>query len=322
MSRQRKVAIAIGLLLMLAILSMVGYVMWQESRWNQTEQSGQDDELQDERYITYEGQKYEYNYDLRNILFIGVDKADEFTEQMSGRGGQADALILLSLDKNNKTISLLEISRDSMTDVEIYGIDGKKLATERLQVALQYAYGDGTKRSCQLTKEAVSNLLYGIPIHSYVALAVDGVSKVTELMGGVELTVPEDYTNIDSDFAKGATIVLKGEQAERYVRYRDINVTGSNNQRMERQTQFIKALAMQLQGKNAAWYQQLFSGAEEYITTNISTEEMDRLSKYQMSQDIQVVPGVTKQGEVHDEFVVDNEQLQKIIIKSFYKSIN
>lgn len=322
MSRQRKVAIAIGLVLMLAILSMVGYVMWQESRWNQTEQSGQDNELQDERYITYEGQKYEYNYDLRNILFIGVDKADEFTEQMSGRGGQADALILLSLDKKNKTISLLEISRDSMTDVEIYGIDGKKLATERLQVALQYAYGDGTKRSCQLTKEAVSNLLYGIPIHSYVALAVDGVPKVTELMGGVELTVPEDYTHIDSDFAKGATIVLKGEQAERYVRYRDINVTGSNNQRMERQTQFIKALAMQLQGKNAAWYQQLFSGAEEYITTNISTEEMDRLSKYQMSQDIQVVPGVTKQGEVHDEFVVDNEQLKKIIIKSFYKSIN
>ena len=322
MSRQRKVAIAIGLLLMLIILGMVGYVMWQESRWNQTEQSGQDNELQDERYITYEGQKYEYNYDLRNILFIGVDKADEFTEQMSGRGGQADALILLSLDKKNKTISLLEISRDSMTDVEIYGIDGKKLATERLQVALQYAYGDGTKRSCQLTKEAVSNLLYGIPIHSYVALAVDGVPKVTELMGGVELTVPEDYTNIDSDFAKGATIVLKGEQAERYVRYRDINVTGSNNQRMERQTQFIKALAMQLQGKNAAWYQQLFSGAEEYITTNISTEEMDRLSKYQMSQDIQVVPGVTKQGEVHDEFVVDNEQLQKIIIKSFYKSVN
>lgn len=322
MSRQRKVAIAIGFLLMLAILGMVGYVMWQESRWNQTQHSGQDNELQDERYITYEGQKYEYNYDLRNILFIGVDKADEFTEQMSGRGGQADALILLSLDKNNKTISLLEISRDSMTDVEIYGIDGKKLATERLQIALQYAYGDGTKRSCQLTKEAVSNLLYGIPIHSYVALAVDGVPKVTELMGGVELTVPEDYTNIDSDFTKGATIVLKGEQAERYVRYRDINVTGSNNQRMERQTQFIKALAMQLQGKNAAWYQQLFSGAEEYITTNISTEEMDRLSKYQMSQDIQVVPGVTKQGEVHDEFVVDNEQLQKIIIKSFYKSIN
>ena len=45
--------------------------------------------------------------------------------------------------------------------MKIYGIDGDYMATETAQIATQYAYGDGEKRSCQPTREAVSNLLYG-----------------------------------------------------------------------------------------------------------------------------------------------------------------
>ena len=54
--------------------------------------------------------------------------------------------------------------------MKIYGIDGDYMATETAQIATQYAYGDGEKRSCQLTREAVSNLLYDIPIHDYLSL--------------------------------------------------------------------------------------------------------------------------------------------------------
>ena len=78
------------------------------------------------------------------------------------KGGQSDALILLSTNKEDKTTTLLEISRDSMTDVKTYDLNGEYLGKERAQITIQYAYGDGEQRSCQLTKEAVSNLLYEI----------------------------------------------------------------------------------------------------------------------------------------------------------------
>ena len=173
--------------------------------------------VQDNQYITFEGKNYEYNYNLKNILFLGVDKNDEMAEREAGRGGQSDTLILLSMNKEDETTTLLEISRDTMTEIEIYDINGEYLAKERAQITLQYAYGDGQKESCRLTEAAVSKLLYDVPISAYVAMGVDGIATVTDLMGGVKITVPEDYTYIDPAFSQGAELVLKGEQAEKYV---------------------------------------------------------------------------------------------------------
>ena len=50
--------------------------------------------------ITVDGKTYIYNTDIRNILFMGVDKKDETMEvqEYAGRGGQADCIILLSLN--------------------------------------------------------------------------------------------------------------------------------------------------------------------------------------------------------------------------------
>ena len=202
--------------------------------------------------ITWQGKEYTYNQSIRNILFIGVDKKEEMQIQdYAGRGGQADCLILLSLNTREKTATMLNISRDSIVDVDIYDMSGDFLTEERGQIALQYAYGDGEKKSCWLEKKVVTELLHDIPIHSFIALNIDGISTIADVLGGVEITVPEDYTSIDSSFVKGETIVLKGDKAERYVRYRDITEFGSNNGRMERQNQFLRALVSLLKRKVA-----------------------------------------------------------------------
>ena len=81
---------------------------------------------EDSSYITYNGKKYEYNTDLRTMLFMGVDKDETVTvKEITGRSGQADCLILLVLDTESKKTTLLEISRDSMADIKIYGMDGR-----------------------------------------------------------------------------------------------------------------------------------------------------------------------------------------------------
>lgn len=317
--RNRIVAIMIAVAVAM-IAGLFGYGIWRKYAAKET--AKEDAEVyEDSSYITYKGKKYEYNHHLKNILFMGVDKSEQMEESEAGQGGQTDTLILLSMNRENKTTTLLQIPRDTMTDIDIYDINGEYLTTEREQISLQYAYGDGKKKSCRMTMEAVSDLLYEVPVDSYLAMSVDGIAEVTTLMGGVTLTVPKDYTKIDPAFKAGETIVLAGEQAEKYVRYRDVEVSGSNLERMERQEQFMEALARQIQGKDTAWYQQLLQEAQGYLTMDLTLEEVERMKSYQMAEQIEKVPGEIKPGGEHDEFVVDNEKLQDLVIKLFYKPV-
>ena len=80
-------------------------------------------------------------------MFIGVDKLDEFTEQQVGKGGQSDALILLSTNKEDKTTTLLEISRDSMTDVKTYDLNGEYLGKERARLRYSMRMEMGRQRA-------------------------------------------------------------------------------------------------------------------------------------------------------------------------------
>ena len=274
--------------------------------------------------ITWQGKKYVYNEDIRNILFLGVDKNNQEmqTQDYAGRGGQADSIILLSLNIKEKTAVMLNISRDCMTDIEIYDMSGDFVESQETQLALQYAYGDGEKRSCWLMKKAVANLLNDIPIHGYMALNIEGISALNDVLGGVEITIPEDYTSIDEAFVQGAVLTLTGEQAEKYVRYRDIRVTGSNNGRMERQNQFLKAMVRLLKEKiqeNSEFVDTLFTVCQPYMTTDLTVEQMEEYASYELDDTYIKVPGETRKGEKHDEFIVDEEKLMDVLIKRLYK---
>lgn len=292
-----------------------------------SETFGQSETIQEKttgREITWQGKEYTYNTDLKNILFIGVDKKEEMQIQdYAGRGGQADCLILLSLNTKDKTATMLNISRDSMVDLDIYDMSGDFLTEERGQIALQYAYGDGEKKSCWLEKKVVTELLHDIPINSFVALNIDGISTIADVLGGVELTVPEDYTSIDPSFVMGETIVLKGDKAERYVRYRDIHEFGSNNGRMERQNQFLKALISLLKKKvaeNSAYVDMLLKAGKPFMTTDMTVDQMKELADYDFDDTFIKLPGETQAGAEHDEYVVNDDELMELLIKMFYIS--
>ena len=273
--------------------------------------------------ITYKGKNYTYNSDIRNILFLGIDKKEKMQiQEYEGRGGQSDCIILLSLNTKDKTAFMLNISRDSMTDIDIYGANGDYVASEEAQIALQYAYGDGEKKSCWLTKKAVANLLNDIPIHSYLALNIDGISTINDALGGVEITIPEDYTLIDPAFVKGETLTLSGSQAERYVRYRDINELGSNNGRMVRQNQFLRALVSLLKEKineSTAYVDALLTAGKPFMTTDMTVDEMKELASYDLDEEFIKVPGESRKGTEHDEYVVNYDMLNELLVKLFYK---
>ena len=315
------------ILVILLLLGVGGFMFWKFRKAEETSANNsvaQEEEMSEDT-VQYKGEKYRYNSDIKAVLFMGVDKSEPVSvDNHAGQGGQSDTLLLAVLDQEKKTAQLLEISRDTMTDIEIYDEAGEHLATEKAQIALQYAYGKNAKRRSQMTKDVVSHLLYDIPIRDYLSLNVEGIAPIVDAIGGVTLTIPEDYTSIDPLFVKDSQVTLNGEQAERYVRYRDTSVAGSNTPRMKRQNDFLRALLGQLNAsglKSAEGYQLLFNSAGEYLDSNMTAEEMKKLSEYEFEDEIVILPGEMTSGPEHDEYILDDEKTYEIILKLFYKKV-
>lgn len=317
--------IQIGLIVTVVICVVVGAVVFALNHKKKGQEAitsgGNVQEVEDDRTITYEGKKYTYNRDLKNVVFLGVDKQNEVQVQAyPGRGGQSDTILVLSMNQETKQTKMLQISRDSMIHLKIYDGDGNFLAEERGQLALQYAYGDGAKRSCRLSKEAVSELLYGVPMSGYISLNMDGIVSIVDALGGVSLTFAKDYSYIDPAYVQGANVVLDGAAAERFVRYRNTEELGSNNLRMERQMEFLHAMLSAVKGKvsDSVGFDAVYQSASPYMVTDLTAEEMKKLSSYELEEPMYQVPGQSVAGEEHDEYLIDEEGLQKLIVDLFY----
>lgn len=106
--------------------------------------------------IEWNGKRYTYNNNLINILFLGIDHANDIdTSYMPGDAGQADCIMLLSLDKETKEGRILQINRNTMTQIDTYDSTGSAFGTVNAQLATQYAYCIGGSRSCWATEKTV-----------------------------------------------------------------------------------------------------------------------------------------------------------------------
>lgn len=276
--------------------------------------------------ITYEGKKYRYNTNLMNVLFLGIDNGDEASEEnLPGEAGQSDCIMVISLNKETKEGRILQIPRDTITEVDIFDSNGNCFATVEEQVANQYAYAGGGKDSCWASKKTVAELLNGLQIDAYLSIDMASIPIINDAAGGVTLTIPEDYTDVDPAFEKGAVVTLTGQQSYDYVRYRDIEEDFSNNERMQRQQQYIPALITAIRkkvGSGSKYYETFYPLVEKYMVTDLTADQMNELGDYELAtSEVEMVPGEGRKGEVYEEFHVDEENLQKILIKMFYISV-
>ena len=322
MERRSKGKKVLLLILFLLVCILVVWVLKEVLKEPEAEWDDSQSQV-DINQITYEGKQYSYNTNLINILFLGVDNTDMLTEDnLPGEAGQSDCIMILTLDKEKKEGRIIQIPRDTMTEVDLYDTSGNYSTTVTEQIATQYAYSIGGKSSCFATKKTVSELLYDLPIDGYLAMEYSSIAIVNDAIGGVEITVPEDYTMIEPAVEKGATLKLTGEQAHDYVRWRDTNASFSNNDRMERQVQYIPALINTIRdyvGEDGDYYKKLYSLVEKYMLTDLNEEEINALAEYELiTSDIQYLPGEGKKGEKYEEFYVDEKKLQKMLIETFY----
>lgn len=288
--------------------------------------------------VIYNGQKYCYNHNIITVLLMGVDQSQDERLQHQEEGllignGQADTVILAAVDVESGDISLMNVSRDSMVDVDVYTSSGNFGGSKKLQLCLAYGYGKGETGGSENVARSVSRLFYGIPVNSYAAINLSAIPVLNDAIGGVEVEVLEDLTLVDSELQPGKTVTLKGRQAETYVRSRDAysGDADSNSKRMERQKQYLssfaaKALAMTREDVSVPLT--LFDVASEYMVTDLNVAKVSYLVSVLNKVGLQessflTVPGQAIVGaEGYAEYYVDDKALYEMILDVFYKKVN
>ena len=236
--------------------------------------------LNDGTTIVYQGHTYELNRDLTTILFLGVDHDIEETQTV-GKGGQSDVILLIGLDTKTGQATVLNIPRDACAQVDLYSVGGYYLRTEKIQITLAYAYGDGQHTSCENVVRSVSRLLYGLPISSYLALDMKGIDAANEAVGGVTVKSLIDVTMPDkTEVHEGDVIELHGKNLDRYIRARGQDLE-ANARRMERQKQYVtefSKLAVAKSRESLTFPVDLFSSLAPYMVTSLDIPSVTFLS--------------------------------------------
>lgn len=284
--------------------------------------------------ITWNGKTYEKKDSIINILCMGIDKtAAELSaegEVLYGNGGQADTIFLAVLDTETGELTLLNLSRDTMTDVDVYNADGEFVETREMQLCLAYAYGDGGESSCLNMVKSVSNLMYGVPVDAYAAVDLPAISILNDAIGGVEVEVLEDLSARDPSLVKGASVLLKGNLAEIYVRSRDHTDLDSNSQRMARQRQYVTAFLRKAYAQiRNDWSVALtmYQAVQAYSHTSLRLSQMLYLTSVATNtefseQNLITIPGEVVMGEEYAEYYVDEDILFQTIMDTYYQEVS
>ena len=205
------------------------------------------------------------NKNVINVLLIGSDaSAEEPGRSNITDKGNTDAMILVSIDKVNKTVKLVSFMRDS------------------------YTYMDGFDRYAKLNAacanggpaylvETIEND-YKIEINGYALVDFDSFRQVIDVLGGVNVDVPQYVANYlsnakDGTFPSGDNVLLNGDQALRFSRIRKSDANGDVS-RVQRQRQVISALINKCKGASLSQINDVADVILANVRTNIGKKEI------------------------------------------------
>ena len=266
---------------------------------------------------------WKFAHPVQTYLFIGTDKSgNEDAEGEEYHGSMADALMLVVVDKEEKTYGILQLNRDTITEVAMLLQGGSANASAQMQLCTAHWYGKDKAASCDNTVETVSKMLGGLPIDGYYALKMDAMPLLNHEVGGVTVTLEDNMTKLDPAMKKGATLTLTDRQAELLMQSRYTMEDDRNRQRMRRQQIFLKAFMKKIEKQNEGDVNatvKLYDRLRPYATTDIKMNDLTALLKNMQGytdKGIVTIDGKSKIGEkLHDgkkhwEFYMDEDSLE------------
>ena len=142
-----------------------------------------------------------------------------------------------------------------------------------------------------MTCEAVSKLMWDIPIVYYAGANLSAFDQFQSLAGDFTVVVPDDsLASLGAEYQKGSTLTITEENAEQFVRYRDTDADFSNTTRMLRQKAYIEGYINTLRGQLQEDFQGTVARASALLpqlVSNISVDEVADFAEMLMNYEFQ-----------------------------------
>lgn len=278
------------------------------------------------RTVSYNGHRYEYNDNVVAIMVMGKDDETSYGTDRSC----TDANMLVTLDTETKAMNVVAIPRDSMVEVDLYD-NGEYTRTGLYQLAVAYGVDVPTEDlSAKNTLKSVSKLLYNLPVERYFVMEMDAVPRLSSAVGGVKVVALDTYPG--APFEAGDTVLLEGDNALRYVRYRDIEAEGSAQARQERQMQFVKAFLDEVRQTDVTNVLNLYNTVQDTTFTNLDLSEITYLASLFIdgrgaSIEYTTLHGETKvelddDGVEREHIYLDEDSVMNAALKVFYTQVD
>ncbi len=279
------------------------------------------------RPVSVDGRKRE----MYNLLVVGKDYWS----------GSTDVIMLVSINTAKNSISVMQLPRDSTVDCGVNENHGKRVnaiyayarsalrsiasnppkeydddvmakvapvyisSLKEVKTASDRAYNDQllNKMGLEYLKETLKKT-FCIAIDGYVMVDVAGFREIVDVLGGVEVDVPQDMHYEDEEqnlyihINKGLQ-VLDGKEAEGFVRFRHGYVDGDLG-RVNAQKIFLAALAKKAMSfSTITKIQPLIETCFEYTTTNLTTTDIIGYAKILLGMDLSNIKFYTVPGEAY-----------------------
>ncbi|MBP3873325.1 MAG: LCP family protein, partial [Lachnospiraceae bacterium] len=282
----------------------------------------------DGTWIDLNDLEYSTSDSLKSYLFIGTDHSgNESAKDDSYQGSMADFLLLMILNKTNKTYGFIQLNRDTMTGVYLIDDDGEPAGVYEEQLCTAHWYGRSRQQSCLNTVDTVSDLLGGLTIDGYYSVGMDDIAQLNHIIGGATVTIEDDFSKSDPSLVKGETVTLTDEQAYNYLHARMDVGDGENTSRMRRQRTYMEAVYDKVIDRVKSeknFLDDITDTLGDSVTTNMNGDDFGQIRNVfrdGVSLGINEPDGETTVGTKlddgleHTEFYMDVASLAKIMIK-------
>ena len=326
MSHVRFMKAVIGSLIFLIIALIVIFILKTVDPTQKIQQRGTMSEgFGQQETRVFDNVKYKKKWGIETFLFIGVDKtSDDITGPRDG--GQADTLIVAVVDHELKQVSLLQIDRDTLADITVLGYLGDLMGIRHLQICLSHSYGETREQNDRYTVEAVSRMLDNLQFDGYFSMNLNNVTVVNHLLGGVTVSVEDDFSQWDPQMVPGAIVKLADDQAELFLHSRMNVGDGKNTSRMRRHREYLKSAIAELKEKmksSASFSKKFLDGVIDVSHTDIAYGKI--INELNLAYGYELLPIETLEGthsideDGYVTFILDNGTVQRWITNRYYE---
>jgi len=224
-----------------------------------------------------------------NILCMGVDSNGRRAQRFLNT--RSDTMMLVHVDPDTKRVGIVSIPRDSRVKLPgNHGLD---------KINSAHALG-GPELAVEAVKEA-----FAVPVDHYVVVDTEGLKKVFEALGPMEIMVEKRMRYRDRaaglhvDLEPGLQ-TLSPKQVEEYVRFR--HDPKGDIGRIERQQWFMRQVSKKLKEPAVLLkLPEIFKFATDYVVTDMNAEDMAKVAGF--GKDIQPSQVQTATLPGHAEFI-------------------